>query len=72
MFQFFVFKASKAKVKRVQAVFDCAADNDDELSFSEGEIIVVSAEADPDWWVSDKRCSVVFQMQGNKCCHPYR
>ncbi|CAB4003698.1 arf-GAP with SH3 domain, ANK repeat and PH domain-containing 2-like, partial [Paramuricea clavata] len=40
-----------AKVKRVEAIFDCAADNDDELSFSEGEIIVVSGEADPDWWM---------------------
>ena len=49
---FVVLKAHKPKVKRVQAVFDCEADNDDELSFSEGEIIIVSGEADPEWWVS--------------------
>ena len=52
----FIFKASKAKIKRVQAVFDCEADNDDELSFSEGEMIVVSREADPEWWVSYSPC----------------
>ncbi|XP_028405918.1 arf-GAP with SH3 domain, ANK repeat and PH domain-containing protein 2-like isoform X2 [Dendronephthya gigantea] len=43
--------SSKPKIKRVQAVYDCDADNDDELSFTEGEIIVVSGEADPDWWM---------------------
>lgn len=38
----------------MKAIYDCDADNDDELSFEEGEIIVVSGEADPDWWVSKK------------------
>ena len=55
---FLIFQTIKPKIKRVQAVYDCEADNDDELSFSEGEIIVVSGEADPDWWVSYRECCI--------------
>ena len=38
--------------QRFQALFDCEADNDDELTFSEGEIIIVLREEEDDWWVS--------------------
>ena len=34
-------------------MYDCDADHEDELSFVEGEIIVMVREADPDWWVSN-------------------
>ena len=39
--------------RRVQALYDCEADNDDELTFEEGDIIVVTGNAeDAEWWVS--------------------
>uniref|UniRef100_A0A146P8C4 Arf-GAP with SH3 domain, ANK repeat and PH domain-containing protein 2 n=1 Tax=Fundulus heteroclitus TaxID=8078 RepID=A0A146P8C4_FUNHE len=43
--------ASKLKVKRVKAIYDCRADNPDELTFREGEVIVVEGEEDNDWWI---------------------
>lgn len=41
---------SKPKVRRVKALFDCTADRDDELTFTIGEIIVVTEEEDQNWW----------------------
>lgn len=41
----------KSKIQRVQAIYNCSADNPDELSFLEGEVIVVDGEEDPEWWV---------------------
>ncbi|CAH2292607.1 arf-GAP with SH3 domain, ANK repeat and PH domain-containing 2-like isoform X1 [Pelobates cultripes] len=41
---------SKPKVRRVKALFDCTADREDELTFSIGEIIVVTEEEDQNWW----------------------
>lgn len=35
---------------RCRALFDCEADNDDELTFTEGEIIIVLREEEEDWW----------------------
>uniref|UniRef100_A0A8C3AGR8 ArfGAP with SH3 domain, ankyrin repeat and PH domain 2a n=1 Tax=Cyclopterus lumpus TaxID=8103 RepID=A0A8C3AGR8_CYCLU len=37
--------------KRVKAIYNCAADNPDELTFSEGEVIVVDGEEDQEWWL---------------------
>ncbi|XP_016090941.1 arf-GAP with SH3 domain, ANK repeat and PH domain-containing protein 2-like [Sinocyclocheilus grahami] len=37
--------------KRVKAVYNCVADNPDELTFSEGEVIVVDGEEDQEWWL---------------------
>uniref|UniRef100_A0A8C7HPQ3 ArfGAP with SH3 domain, ankyrin repeat and PH domain 2a n=1 Tax=Oncorhynchus kisutch TaxID=8019 RepID=A0A8C7HPQ3_ONCKI len=37
--------------KRVKAIYNCLADNPDELTFSEGEVIVVDGEEDQEWWV---------------------
>ena len=34
-----------------QAVYDCVADDIDELSFKAGDIIVVVEEIDDSWWV---------------------
>ncbi|XP_075926126.1 arf-GAP with SH3 domain, ANK repeat and PH domain-containing protein 2 isoform X2 [Petromyzon marinus] len=40
----------KPRVRRVKAVYDCIADHGDELSFHEGEVIVVTGEEDQEWW----------------------
>ena len=36
----------------MRALFDCHADYEDELDFEEGEVIIVTGEADNEWWVS--------------------
>uniref|UniRef100_A0A673GD23 Arf-GAP with SH3 domain, ANK repeat and PH domain-containing protein 1-like n=1 Tax=Sinocyclocheilus rhinocerous TaxID=307959 RepID=A0A673GD23_9TELE len=36
---------------RVKTIYDCQADNDDELTFVEGEVIVVTGEEDQEWWI---------------------
>ncbi|KAJ3596499.1 hypothetical protein NHX12_002906 [Muraenolepis orangiensis] len=41
----------KVKTRRVKTVYDCQADNEDELTFSEGEVIVVTGEEDQEWWI---------------------
>jgi len=44
----------KPRPKRVKAIYNCQADNVDELTFSEGEVIIVDGEEDKEWWVSIK------------------
>ena len=46
------FQEAKPKYRRAKALYDCEADHDDELSFQEGDIILIKKEADPEWWVS--------------------
>ncbi|XP_051990285.1 arf-GAP with SH3 domain, ANK repeat and PH domain-containing protein 1-like isoform X2 [Xyrauchen texanus] len=41
----------KNKVRRVKTIYDCQADNDDELTFVEGEVIIVTGEEDHEWWI---------------------
>uniref|UniRef100_A0A669EKJ6 Arf-GAP with SH3 domain, ANK repeat and PH domain-containing protein 2 n=1 Tax=Oreochromis niloticus TaxID=8128 RepID=A0A669EKJ6_ORENI len=41
----------RASSRRVQALYDCQADHHDELSFSEGQVLVVLGQEDNDWWV---------------------
>lgn len=36
----------------MKAIYNCQADNPDELTFSDGEVIVVDGEEDQEWWVS--------------------
>ncbi|XP_029357925.1 arf-GAP with SH3 domain, ANK repeat and PH domain-containing protein 2 [Echeneis naucrates] len=36
--------------RRVQALYDCQADHHDELSFLEGQVLVVLGQEDSDWW----------------------
>lgn len=36
----------------MKTIYDCQADNDDELTFTEGEVIIVTGEEDQEWWVS--------------------
>lgn len=50
--QFVCFVPQKQRPKRVKAIYNCVADNPDELTFSEGEVIVVDGEEDQEWWVS--------------------
>uniref|UniRef100_A0A8C9WBB1 ArfGAP with SH3 domain, ankyrin repeat and PH domain 2 n=1 Tax=Scleropages formosus TaxID=113540 RepID=A0A8C9WBB1_SCLFO len=56
----------KLKPKRVKAIYNCVADNPDELTFSEGEVIVVDGEEDQEWWVghveSDPKRKGVFPV----------
>uniref|UniRef100_A0A674BJ01 ArfGAP with SH3 domain, ankyrin repeat and PH domain 2a n=1 Tax=Salmo trutta TaxID=8032 RepID=A0A674BJ01_SALTR len=40
-----------SRPKRVKAIYNCMADNADELTFSEGEVIVVDGEEDQEWWL---------------------
>ncbi|CAN9508000.1 unnamed protein product [Ophioblennius macclurei] len=42
---------SKPQPRRVKAIYDCQADNVDELTFSEGEVIIVEGEEDSEWWI---------------------
>lgn len=37
----------------MKTIYDCQADNDDELTFVEGEVIIVTGEEDGEWWVSN-------------------
>uniref|UniRef100_A0A7N8XLW5 ArfGAP with SH3 domain, ankyrin repeat and PH domain 2b n=1 Tax=Mastacembelus armatus TaxID=205130 RepID=A0A7N8XLW5_9TELE len=41
----------KQKPQRVKAIYNCSADNPDELTFTEGEVIVVEGEEDSEWWI---------------------
>ena len=34
-------------------MYECIADNDDELSFREGEVINIIAKEEDEWWVSE-------------------
>uniref|UniRef100_A0A671KD53 Arf-GAP with SH3 domain, ANK repeat and PH domain-containing protein 1-like n=1 Tax=Sinocyclocheilus anshuiensis TaxID=1608454 RepID=A0A671KD53_9TELE len=45
------FRYIKSKMRRVKTIYDCQADNDDELTFVEGEVIVVTGEEDQEWWI---------------------
>ncbi|XP_053467557.1 arf-GAP with SH3 domain, ANK repeat and PH domain-containing protein 1 isoform X2 [Ictalurus furcatus] len=45
------FSTGKIKLRRVKTIYDCQADNDDELTFVEGEVIVVTGEEDQEWWI---------------------
>ncbi|XP_074543942.1 arf-GAP with SH3 domain, ANK repeat and PH domain-containing protein 1a [Halichoeres trimaculatus] len=41
----------RSRIRRVRTIYDCQADNEDELSFSEGEVIIVTGEEDQEWWI---------------------
>ncbi|XP_071810600.1 arf-GAP with SH3 domain, ANK repeat and PH domain-containing protein 2-like isoform X9 [Apostichopus japonicus] len=41
------------KKKKVRALYDCEADYPDELTFKEGDVIIVTGEADPEWWIGE-------------------
>src|SRR3989338_6907148 len=35
-----------------EALFDCAADTENEISFSKGDIVIIIAKPYPDWWMA--------------------
>uniref|UniRef100_A0A8C6P9I5 ArfGAP with SH3 domain, ankyrin repeat and PH domain 2a n=1 Tax=Nothobranchius furzeri TaxID=105023 RepID=A0A8C6P9I5_NOTFU len=39
------------RLTSMKAIYNCIADNPDELTFSEGEVIVVDGEEDQEWWL---------------------
>ncbi|XP_067904739.1 arf-GAP with SH3 domain, ANK repeat and PH domain-containing protein 1 isoform X2 [Heterodontus francisci] len=41
---------TKPRIRRGRAIYKCTADHADELTFSEGEMIVVTGEEDQEWW----------------------
>uniref|UniRef100_A0A7N6AN71 ArfGAP with SH3 domain, ankyrin repeat and PH domain 1b n=1 Tax=Anabas testudineus TaxID=64144 RepID=A0A7N6AN71_ANATE len=43
----------KRKICRVKTIYGCQADNNDELTFTEGQVIIVTGEEDQEWWVRD-------------------
>uniref|UniRef100_A0A673BQV8 ArfGAP with SH3 domain, ankyrin repeat and PH domain 2b n=1 Tax=Sphaeramia orbicularis TaxID=375764 RepID=A0A673BQV8_9TELE len=45
------WRVQKQKPQRVKAIYNCSADNEDELTFREGEVIVVEGEEDGEWWI---------------------
>uniref|UniRef100_A0A3B3BU75 ArfGAP with SH3 domain, ankyrin repeat and PH domain 2b n=1 Tax=Oryzias melastigma TaxID=30732 RepID=A0A3B3BU75_ORYME len=47
----FCIKMQQQKPKRVKAIYNCSADQPDELTFKEGEVIVVEGEEDHEWWI---------------------
>ena len=58
---------TKLKPKRVKALYNCVADNPDELTFSEGDVIIVDGEEDQEWWVSLGRGGGVFPQVRLPC-----
>uniref|UniRef100_A0A8C5CAB7 ArfGAP with SH3 domain, ankyrin repeat and PH domain 2a n=1 Tax=Gadus morhua TaxID=8049 RepID=A0A8C5CAB7_GADMO len=50
-FCLWMWSVDKHKPKRVKAIYHCIADNPDELTFTEGEVIVVDGEEDQEWWL---------------------
>ena len=46
-------KSTKDVGRRCRALYDCEADNDDELTFKEGEVIRILGEEEEQWWVSN-------------------
>lgn len=49
-------------------MYDCVADHHDELTFNEGEVLVVLGEEDADWWVSTA-ITMIIRKQLNTKCH---
>uniref|UniRef100_A0A674C0Y2 ArfGAP with SH3 domain, ankyrin repeat and PH domain 2 n=1 Tax=Salmo trutta TaxID=8032 RepID=A0A674C0Y2_SALTR len=43
-------RSRATRPRRVKALYNCLADNPDELTFTEGEVIVVDGEEDQEWW----------------------
>ncbi|XP_010294011.1 PREDICTED: arf-GAP with SH3 domain, ANK repeat and PH domain-containing protein 1, partial [Phaethon lepturus] len=44
------YPTGRLLLRRVRALYDCDADQEDELTFHTGEIVVVSEKEDSNWW----------------------
>ena len=51
-----LIQAKKPNFRRCEAMYDCDADNEDELTFREGEVIILLREEEEEWWVSYLSC----------------
>ncbi|XP_056292548.1 arf-GAP with SH3 domain, ANK repeat and PH domain-containing protein 2-like [Pseudoliparis swirei] len=56
-----------ATSRRVEAMYDCQADHHDELSFFEGQVLVVVAQEDCDWWRRNRTSEVSFRLPSSSC-----
>lgn len=56
-------EAPKQRYRRAEALYDCEADHDDELSFVEGDIIIMKHEAEADWWVSESMTIYILRSK---------
>lgn len=53
----------RSKIRRVKTIYDCEADNEDELAFAEGEVIIVTGEEDQEWWVGTSRLQLTRNLR---------
>jgi len=55
---------STSRKRQCVALYDCDADNDDELSFREGELINIISEDEEEWWVSvaDRMLNILCRL----------
>lgn len=56
----------RSKIRRVKTIYDCEADNEDELAFAEGEVIVVTGEEDQEWWVGTSYLQLITTLNSAK------
>lgn len=56
----------RSKIRRVKTIYDCEADNEDELAFAEGEVIVVTGEEDQEWWVGNSGLQLITTLNSAK------
>lgn len=56
----------RSKIRRVKTIYDCEADNEDELAFAEGEVIVVTGEEDQEWWVGISYLQLITILKSAK------
>ena len=59
MFFAYLHQPRGATSRRVEALYDCQADHHDELSFFEGQVLVVLGKEDSDWWVSIRNLTLI-------------
>ena len=45
-----VYRRELPMTVRCRALYDCEADNEDELSFSEGEVLLLIKKEEDEWW----------------------
>lgn len=53
-------------------MYNCVADNPDELTFTEGEVIVVDGEEDQEWWVSINPFLLILRTSSKRSPPPSR